>query len=252
VDRAGRLELRGQPRARRRAARRADRAPGQRAAAGARGDGPLNARHRVTGSTRITAARPATTWRKRAHAAFTERLGLKAIALLLAIVLWAVVSLKDRTEDVFTARLVPILGRGMVLESQPPRVRVLVRGLGRELLELHQSPPLIRWRLPVTAEREVTLELLPSHVVLPPGVEADVEEVMPRFLTVRVRHDGVSLRQEPAAAAPVPSEASTPAPDPRLSATPAATPADSAKPDSVLRALPSPALVPAPHDSQQP
>lgn len=187
------------------------------------------------------------------HAAFTERLGLKAIALLLAVVLWAAVSLKDRTEDVFAARLVPILGQGMELASPTPRVQVLVRGLGRELLELHQTPPLIRWRLPVTAEDEVTLELLPSHVVLPPGVDADVEEVTPRFVTVRVRRASTAGAARETAPAPAPVAGAA-----RELARPPASPqpgiasamgADSAAADSARRALP-PALVPAPPDSQ--
>lgn len=189
------------------------------------------------------------------------------MALLLAILLWAIVGLKDHTEDRVPARLVPLLADGMALDGPPPRVRVLVRGLGRELLKLHQSPPLIRWRLPATASEEVTLELLPSHVTLPPGVDAQVAEVEPRFVTLRVRRTsssepvtertpsvpprttddpaqapaGVRTTAPPAAVSP--PDLAVPRQDPRR---PAAVQPDSAPRDSVTAS----ALVPTPPDSQ--
>lgn len=156
--------------------------------------------------------RPAPSWRRRLRAATTERLWLKGIAFLIALSLWAVVSLREPTEDVLPARVVPILGAGLELEGAPPTVRVLVRGMGRDVLKLHQTPPVIRRRIPANAPSEVTLELTPGSVTLPPGVEASVEEVMPRAVTLRLRRTAVSqapLLQEdasiivpPAVAAP--------------------------------------------------
>jgi hypothetical protein len=55
-----------------------------------------------------------------------------------------------------------------------------VRGLGREVLKLHQSPPAIRRTLAGDLPDTITIDLRPADVDLPPGVDARVLDVQPR------------------------------------------------------------------------
>jgi hypothetical protein len=52
---------------------------------------------------------PRRTWRGRLREVATERLGLKAIALLLAVLLWLVVHARRPAEDDMAARVTPLL-----------------------------------------------------------------------------------------------------------------------------------------------
>jgi hypothetical protein len=142
---------------------------------------------RPGGSAAFPRARAAVPWRRRLRAGFTERLGLKGTALLIALVLWVIVSLREPTEDVLPVRLVPLLPADVALDGPAPVVRVLVRGMGRDILKLHQSVPVLRRRVPSTDATALTLELSPRDVSLPPGIEATVEEVQPSAVLLHLR-----------------------------------------------------------------
>ncbi|HYD53503.1 MAG TPA: hypothetical protein VEA99_12785 [Gemmatimonadaceae bacterium] len=123
-------------------------------------------------------------WRKRLRAAFTERLPLKATALFLAVVLWVITSTREEAEELLPVRFAPALDDANVLTGDPPEVRALVRGLGREVLKLHQTPPVIRRTIAGDLPDTVTIDLRAADVDLPPGVDARVLDLRPRTITL--------------------------------------------------------------------
>lgn len=132
----------------------------------------------TTGSPRHTG------WKRRLTAAFTERLALKGTAILLALVLWFIVSAKEPAEEIIAVRFQPSIDSSLrVVEGAPP-IRALVIGSGRELLKLYSSPPTIR--RPIAADAPDTLELTlqPQDVDLPPGTDVIVRDVQPRRITL--------------------------------------------------------------------
>lgn len=124
------------------------------------------------------------TWRQRIRAALTQRLALKGTAVFLALVLWVITSTREETEELVPVRFAPTLEEGLVLAEDPPTVRVLVRGLGREVLELRQTPPVIRRPIGGDVPDTLHLELRAADVDLPPGVDARVLDVRPRRVTL--------------------------------------------------------------------
>src|SRR5437868_3174519 len=64
------------------------------------------------------------TWRRRLTEAFTQRLALKGTALLLAIVLWFIVTAKEPNQDLVDVQFAPQLEPDRV-EVSGPRQRVL-------------------------------------------------------------------------------------------------------------------------------
>lgn len=119
--------------------------------------------------------------------AFTERLALKAAAIFFATVLWLVVSAEEPSEEVVNVRFTPALDSGVTIDGEPPAVRALVVGRGRELLKLYSAPPFIRRRIRSGLRDSVRVELGPADVDLPAGVTAAVRDVRPRVMTVRLR-----------------------------------------------------------------
>ena len=133
-----------------------------------------------TGKVRVKKA-----WRNRIRAAFTERLALKGTSLLLAAVLWFTVSVREPAEQQITVRVQPALDNGLALREQPPVVRALIRGSGRDILKLYSTPPAIRMSIGGDVGDSLTLQLRPSDVDLPPGVSAIVRDVQPRAVTLQ-------------------------------------------------------------------
>jgi len=83
-------------------------------------------------------------WRRRLHDVTTERLGLKAIALVLALLLWIVVSLREPTEGYISVRITPVLDSSLVLMGNAPQVRALVSGRAADLVKLYSTPLVLR------------------------------------------------------------------------------------------------------------
>jgi len=123
-------------------------------------------------------------WRKRARAAFTERLPLKATAVFLGLVLWVITSTREESEELLPVRFAPVLDGTLELAGEPPQVRALVRGLGREMLKLHQTPPVIRRTIAGDLPDTITMDLRAVDVDLPPGIDARVLDVRPRTITL--------------------------------------------------------------------
>ena len=121
------------------------------------------------------------------RAACTERLGSKAAALALAVVLWLVVSAEEQTSTWVTVRVAPILDGTVRLAAPTSRVRARVSGPARELMLLGSQPPVLRRPITTDAPDTLRLELLPEDVELPIAAgRVRVREIRPRTITVRL------------------------------------------------------------------
>jgi YbbR domain-containing protein len=118
-------------------------------------------------------------------AAFTERLPLKATAVFLAIILWFVVNAKEPQLELVPVRFTPILDSSLVLRDPLPPLQAIVAGSPKQLIKLNSSAPIIRRTIAADAPDTVVLDLRPSDVTLPEGVDAVVRDIQPRSLTLR-------------------------------------------------------------------
>ena len=124
-------------------------------------------------------------WRRRIAQAFTDRLGLKAVALAFALVLWFIATSKEPTEEIVSVRLALAVDSSEVLRGPTPEVRALVAGEGHEIFALYASPPVIRRDVPRGTDT-VTLTLRPADVQIPPNVTVLVRDVQPRTVLVHL------------------------------------------------------------------
>jgi hypothetical protein len=135
----------------------------------------------------MPAPRPRTTIQRRAISAVTTRLPLKFAAIAFALVLWAIVSIEEPTEDVVEVQLQPVpTDSGIVVRRPLPRVQALVVGRGRDLFRLAAQPPVIRIPIDAAAPETLTVRLMPELVELPVDITARVREVLPRSVTLRL------------------------------------------------------------------
>ena len=126
-----------------------------------------------------------TTWRRRLLDAFTQRLALKGTALLIAIVLWFIVTAKEPNQDLVDVQFAPQLDSSLVLKDPPPTIHALVVGTPQELLKLFAHPLVIRRQIAANSPDTVVVDLSTSDVELPAGVDAIVRGVEPRSVTLR-------------------------------------------------------------------
>jgi hypothetical protein len=119
----------------------------------------------------------------------TERLELKTTALLLAIVLWFMVSARETTEEIVGVRFAPQLDSSLALREPPRAVSALVIGRRGELLKLLSTAPTIRRPIDDAVPDTLLLELRPADVELPPNVDARVRDVQPRRITLYFQSD---------------------------------------------------------------
>lgn len=124
-------------------------------------------------------------WRRRIVAAFTERLLLKGTAVLLSIVLWFLVGAREKMEELVDVSFQPQLDSTLVLRDRPRQIKALVLGTPNELLKLASNPPVIRRPIAADAPDTLVVDLQPKDVELPAGMDADVEDIRPRSITLR-------------------------------------------------------------------
>src|SRR5690242_3043218 len=129
--------------------------------------------------------RPMPNWRRRLAEAFTQRLALKGTALLLAIVLWFIVTAKEPNQDLVEVQFAPQLDSSLVLKDPPPPIHALVVGTPQELLKLFAHPLVIRRQISANSPDTVVVDLSTSDVELPPGVDAIVRGIEPHSVTLR-------------------------------------------------------------------
>jgi YbbR domain-containing protein len=118
-------------------------------------------------------------------AAFTQRLGLKATAVFLALVLWFVVNAKEPQIELVPVRFTPVLDSSLVLRGQVPQLQAIIAGAPNQLIKLSSNAPVIRRQITADAPDTLVLDLRPEDVTLPEGVDAVVQDVQPRSLTLR-------------------------------------------------------------------
>ena len=148
-------------------------------------------------------------WRRRLHDIAMERLGLKAVALVLALLLWIVVSLRQPTEGYVRVRVTPVLDSSLVLIGGAPEVQALVSGRAADLVKLYSMPLVLRRTVNSDAPDTLMLDLTPADVHVPAELSEVVHvlDVQPRAVTLRfessvtrrvpVRNDGyVVVRAE--------------------------------------------------------
>ena len=141
-------------------------------------------------------------WRRRLRDITSERLGLKAIALVLALLLWIVVSLRQPTEGYVRVRVTPVLDSSLVLIGAAPEVQALVSGRAADLVKLFSTPLVLRRTVSGDVPDTLMLDLTPADVHVPAELSEVVHvlDVQPRAVMLRfessvtrrvpVRNDG--------------------------------------------------------------
>lgn len=126
-------------------------------------------------------------WRAHLRAGFTERLGLKATALLITVLIWLLVGARQRTESFVPVSVTPVLDSSLVLLGDPPLLRALVAGSTADIVKLYATPPEIRRTVSGDVPDTLVLDLTPSDVRIPPEMSGDVRvlDVQPRSVTLR-------------------------------------------------------------------
>jgi len=127
-------------------------------------------------------------WRRRLRDITTERLGLKAIALVLALLLWIVVSLRQPTEGYVRVRVTPVLDSSLVLIGAAPEVQALVSGRAADLVKLFSTPLVLRRTVSGDVPDTLMLDLTPADVHVPAELSEVVHvlDVQPRAVMLRV------------------------------------------------------------------
>ena len=117
----------------------------------------------------------------------TERLGLKAIALGLALLLWLVVSARQPTESYVRVRVAPMLDSSLVLLDGTPELRALVAGRAADLVKLAASPLTVRRSVGGDAPDTLLLDVTPADVHVPAEMADAVRvlDVTPRSVMLR-------------------------------------------------------------------
>jgi hypothetical protein len=130
---------------------------------------------------------PDPTWQRRMREIATERLGLKAVSLLLALLLWLVVSARQPTESYVRVRVSPALDSTLVLLPGTGEVRALVAARTADLVKLAADPPVVRRSIGGDAPDTLVLDLTAADVHLPPELADHVRvlDVQPRSITLR-------------------------------------------------------------------
>ena len=126
-------------------------------------------------------------WRRRLRDITTERLGLKAIALVLALLLWIVVSLRQPTEGYVRVRVTPVLDSSLVLIGAAPEVQALVSGRAADLVKLFSAPLALRRTVSGDVPDTLMLDLTPADVRVPAELAEVVHvlDVQPRAVMLR-------------------------------------------------------------------
>ena len=126
-------------------------------------------------------------WRRRLRDTATERLGLKAIALVLALLLWIVVSLRQPTEGYVRVRVAPTLDSSLVLIGPAPELQALVTGRAADLVKLYAAPLVLRRTIGGDVPDTLMLDVTAADVHVPPELTEVVHvlDVQPRAVMLR-------------------------------------------------------------------
>ncbi len=109
---------------------------------------------------------------------------IKLTALVLAVVLWAVVTAEETTTQLVDVELVVQPPEGRTLIGEPPAVQARYRGTQRELLKLLPGPPVIRKDVPATTGTTLAIQLSPDDLQGVEDAEVVALEVLPGSIMV--------------------------------------------------------------------
>lgn len=117
----------------------------------------------------------------------TQRLGLKATALLLAMLLWVIASARQPTQGYVRVKVVPALDSSLVLLDPPSALEALVAGRAVDIVKLYAEPPSVHRRIDGDVPDTLVLDVTPADVRLPAEFANDVRilDVQPRSVTLR-------------------------------------------------------------------
>ena len=131
------------------------------------------------------APRLSTSLQRRVVTLFTQHLALKGTALLVTLVLWFVVKVKEPQVELVPVRFTPQLDSTLVMRDPIPELQAIVAGSPKELIKLTSNRPSIRRPIGADSPDTVVVDLRPDDVTLPDGVDAVVRDLYPRSLTLR-------------------------------------------------------------------
>ena len=129
--------------------------------------------------------------------ALTERLGLKATALLIAVLLWLVVSAREPVQEYVNVRVMPTLDSSLVLLEEPPQLKALVTGRAVDIVKLRADPPSVHRIVDADVPDTLVLGVGPGDVRMPAELADHVHvlDVQPR--TVYLRFGAKATRRVP-------------------------------------------------------
>src|SRR2546429_389994 len=109
----------------------------------------------------------------------------KLAALFFAIMLYVAVAAPQPLSQSFVMRLAIPIPPGRTVRQQPAGVTVVILGKGSEILKLHSFPRVIRKAIPDTFSAALwRIQLQPTDVELPKGIEVQVADIRPRDLEI--------------------------------------------------------------------
>jgi hypothetical protein len=130
---------------------------------------------------------PPSGWRRRLRDITAERLGLKALALVFALLLWIVVSARQPTEGYVRVRITPTLDSSLALIGSPPEVQALVSGRTADLVKLYATPLVLRRTINGDVPDTLMLDVSAADVHVPAELSEAVHvlDVQPRVVMLR-------------------------------------------------------------------
>jgi len=126
-------------------------------------------------------------WRHALREAFVERLGLKALAVLISILLWLIVKGRQPVQDYIAVRVMPTLDSSLVLLEEPAPLTALVSGRAVDIAKLRADPPAIHRIVDGDVPDTLVFPVAASDVRVPAGLAdfVHVLDVQPRVVSLR-------------------------------------------------------------------
>lgn len=123
----------------------------------------------------------------RLRAALLDDWPLKLTSLALSVLLWLVASGEESASGLLKVAVQVQPPGGRVIVRAPDQLRATVVGPRRDLLKLAAGPLILTRLLPDTLTADsVQLDFAPADLVLPHGVNARVQDIEPRRVTVEL------------------------------------------------------------------
>src|SRR2546422_1112389 len=116
---------------------------------------------------------------------FVRNWPIKLAALFFSIMLYVAVAAQQTLTQSFALRLAIGIPPGRTVRQQPSGVMVVISGKGSEILKLRSFPRVIRKIIPDTFSAALwRIQLQPTDVELPKGIELQVADIRPRDLEI--------------------------------------------------------------------